>query len=188
MKFIRMLIIGVFSTVLLASCGGESSVEKVDGGASSANGAEGEQNQEQENDDEAKKKKETEKLKIGDTVNFDGLKITLNSVTADSGSEFEKPEEDRFLIVDMTVENTTEEPQTVSSLMNVSLRDDDDYEYTTALYTGVKAQLDGEVAPGDKLRGQIAFDVPKSKNYSLIFGDPFTSGQAIWTFKSKQVK
>lgn len=180
MKAVKLVGLLMLSLIVLAACG-ESDIEKVDGSEAKAD-------ENKKDDGKKKEEKKEQKLKIGETVNFDGLKITLNSVKADKGSEFEEPEEDKFLIADMKVKNTTDDSQSVSSMLNVTLKDADDYKYDTTIYTGVKSQLDGEIASGDKMRGQIAFDVPKSKKYQLIFGDPFTSGQAIWKFKSGEIK
>lgn len=180
-KFFHVIAVGVLSAGVLAACG-ESEIEPTE----EATGSEQEQKAEEGQDDSQEEK--TKELGIGDSVTFDGLELTLNSVAADQGNDFETPQEDKYLIVDMTVKNTTEESKTVSSIMNLSLKDTEGYKYDMALYSGIKSQLDGEVAPGDTLRGQIAFDVPESETYELLFDDPFTSGQAVWTIPAGEIE
>ncbi|API91706.1 hypothetical protein J32TS6_40720 [Virgibacillus pantothenticus] len=129
----------------------------------------------------SKEKSETQELAIGETVEFDGMKITLNEARIEPGGEFDEPQEDQFIVVNLTAENNTEKEQVMSSIMNVELKDADGYSYSTTILTeGTKAQFDGNVEAGGKLRGEIPFDVAKSDSYELHFSDPFKSGKAIW--------
>ncbi|MOA59702.1 Telomeric repeat-binding factor 2 [compost metagenome] len=69
-------------------------------------------------------------------------------------------------------------------MIQTSLVDGDGYKYTIAITTSVKNQLDGSVAAGRKLRGEVAYEVPKdATGLEFIFSDPFTNGQAIWTLE-----
>jgi len=126
-------------------------------------------------------------FKIGDTVKFDNLLITLNSVKSSKGSEFETPEHDQYLLLDLTIENAGKESETVSTLLQMMLYDAESYSYDIALYTGTQGSVDGEIGPGRKVRGEVAFDVPSSASYEFVFEDPFTSGQAIWSFDASAV-
>lgn len=158
--------------VMLAGCGETSSIEKID------------KPKEEAKQKEAKvKKKAEQQLKVGESVKFNGMIITLNSVKTSKGNEFEKPEKGTYLLANVTVENKTDEEQIVSSLANASLKDADGYSYTNALFSDAKGSLDGQVPAGGKLRGEISFDVPKSRSYEFIYQDMFESGQAIWKFK-----
>src|SRR5690606_2937244 len=130
---------------------------------------------------EKKEKPEEQKLKVGESVNFDGLTITLNEARIEKGGEFDEPEKDKFIVVNLTAENTTDEEQVVSSVMNIELKDTDGYSYNTTFLTeGIQGQFDGSIEPGGKLRGEIPFDVPESDEYQLHFGNPFKKGKAIW--------
>lgn len=169
-KFLGVLLL----LLLLAACG-EAEVSKVG-----------------DNDSASKEEKEAPKeqrLAIGDTVNFDGLNITLNEVRIEPGGEFDQPENAKFLVVNLTAENKTEEEQVVSSVMNIELRDTEGYSYnTTILMEGTKGQFDGTLQPGGNLRGEIPFDVPDSDQYELHFSNPFKSGTAIWVIPADQLK
>ena len=120
-------------------------------------------------------------------MRFDDLLITLNSVTSSKGDEFEKPEHDQYLLLDLTIENTGKESETVSTLLQMVLYDADNYSYDIALYTGTQGSVDGEIGAGRKVRGEVAFDVPNSASYEFVFEDPFTSGQAIWSFDASAI-
>src|SRR5699024_10880359 len=134
----------IASIGLLSACD-EADVEKVDN--------------EEENTEQNDEDKE-EKLSIGDTVMFDDLKITLNEVRIEEGGEFDEPEEDQIIITNLTKENEDDDEENISSIMNIELKDDEGYSYTTTILTeGKKGQLDGAIEPGGKMKGEIPFDV-----------------------------
>ena len=62
--------------------------------------------------------KKEEVLKLGDTVKFDGLHVTLNSARIASGNDFFKPKNGQYVVVDVTVENTSDKPQAVHVTAN----------------------------------------------------------------------
>lgn len=121
-----------------------------------------------------------EKMSIGDSVNFDGLKITLNNAYTSSGSDFEKPSNDHYVVLDLTIENTTDKSANISTLMQMALQDEEGYTHDITIFTGTQGSLDGEIGAGRSNRGEIAFDVNDSAVYEFIFDHPFTTGQAIW--------
>ncbi|HLR07739.1 MAG TPA: DUF4352 domain-containing protein [Bacillota bacterium] len=164
-KFFLFVLTLIASIGLLSACD-EADVEKVDN--------------EEENTEQNDEDKE-EKLSIGDTVMFDDLKITLNEVRIEEGGEFDEPEEDQFIVANLTIENEGDDEENISSIMNIELKDDEGYSYTTTILTeGTKGQLDGAIEPGGKMKGEIPFDVPESDSYELHFADPFASGKAVW--------
>lgn len=127
----------------------------------------------------------TQRLRLGDTVNFKGVEITLNSARTDVGESFFTAENDKFVIVDVSVKNNKDEEVTVSSLVNFKLKDADGYQYNPAIFAETKANIDGDVSPGGTIRGEIAFDVPNSAKYELVFENLWEDGQAIWHFTAK---
>ncbi|GAK03937.1 hypothetical protein JCM19037_2298 [Geomicrobium sp. JCM 19037] len=122
-----------------------------------------------------------ESISIGDTMNFDGLQITLNDAYTSAGSDWETPENDHYVILDLTIENTTDEAANISTMMQMSLQDGEGYTHNSTIYTETTGSLDGEIGPGRDNRGEVPFDVNASDEYEFIFENPFTSGQAIWT-------
>ena len=138
-------------------------------------------------EEQKEKKKEVKKFSVGDSVEFDGMKITLNEARIEEGGEFDEPTEEQFVVANLTIENGTDEEQTVSSVMNIELKDDEGYTYNTTILTeGTKGQLDGTLPPGESMKGDIPFDVSKSDKYELHFSDPFKSGKAIWVIDNLQ--
>src|SRR5690625_2827440 len=188
MKRILILLLSLILLVGLAACD-EADIQKVKNENNNKTEQENNNNDNDNNDANNNENNNNEDLKVGDTVSFDGLKITLNEVRNEPGGEFDEPEEDLFVVANLTVENTTDEEETVSSILNVELRDDEGYTYsTTILMDGTKGQLDGSVEQGGTLRGEIPFDVPESDTYELHFSNPFKSGKAIWTFSFDELQ
>lgn len=194
MKKIMYLLLSTGLVLLLTACG-ESEIESVDSDAES-NDTESEEPAETEDtdDDEAGEDGEdtsdndTQNLAIGDSVNFNGLIITLNEARIEPGGEWDEPSEGQFVVVNLTAENTTDEEESVSSMMNITFKDDESYTYNTTILTeGTKGQFDGSIEPGGSLRGEIPFDVPESGNYELHYSNPFQSGKAIWKIPSDQL-
>lgn len=141
--------------------------------------------QEQES---SQNKNQVEKHKIGDTISIDGLEITLNKVRKGAGGQFNKPQEDMFLYTMVTIENKSDKSQRVSSLGNFELADSEGIRYTIALTTDSKGKVDGEISPGQKLKGELAFDVPESDSYELIRKEIFENGQVIWKFDKNEIE
>lgn len=156
---------------LLAGCGGESTIEKV-GSDTQADQPKGEADQQ--------KAEAPKTYKVGETVDFDGLHITVQGAKVSKGDQFFKPQKGKFIYVDVLIENKTDKAAAISSLLNLKLVDADGVQYTIAIVPDLQGQLDGEVGPGRKMKGQAAFDVADSKYYEFIFENPFTTGQAIW--------
>ncbi|QGQ97039.1 DUF4352 domain-containing protein [Paenibacillus psychroresistens] len=123
---------------------------------------------------------------IGDTVKFNDLEITLNGVRGNKGSDFDTPEEAMFIILDLTIENKGTDSAAISTLMSMALNDAESFKLDVALFTDVKGSLDGELAAGRKVRGEVAFDAPESAYYEFIYSEPFSKGQAIWKFGMKK--
>lgn len=185
LKRLGLLLFGIVLIFGLSACD-EAEINPVDKTNETGESETEEENnndqQEEGNDSSDEEESDTTELSVGDTVNFDGLEITLNEARVEEGGDFDEPAEDLFVVANLTIENTTDESQTVSSIMNIELKDDEGYSYnTTFLIEGTKGQLDGEIEPGGKMRGEIPFDVPESDTYELHFSDPFKTGKAIWT-------
>ncbi len=168
--FMSVLMLGLIAG-LIAGCG-ESDIQKVEGDDSKQ--------------EKAEKKQET--LKIGEAVKFDGLKVKLTGVREYKGDQFIKPQNDIFVLIQFEIENTTDKPQTVSSLLQMNLVDAEGQSQDVAITGNEKGKLDGELGAGRKMKGEVAFDVMKSDKYEFIFDNPFTTGQAIWEIKSKDIK
>jgi len=124
----------------------------------------------------------TETYKIGDPVKAGNLIFTVNSTRTDKGGDIIKPGEGKiYYIVDVTVENTGDKSENVSSLLMFKLFDSDGYNYSVTFGPETKGQIDGEIAAGRKLRGELVFEIPEDAMGLELEIDPtiFGSGKII---------
>lgn len=108
---------------------------------------------------------------IGDSIKMGDLVLTVNSARQSSGGEFDQPQSGHvYEIINATLENTGQESEVISSLSMFSLKDSEGYKYNSTFVSNAKGQLDGELTPGDKMRGELAFEIPKTaKGLQLLF-------------------
>ena len=114
-------------------------------------------------------------------VNVDWT-VTLNSVKKSTGSEFDQPKAGNiFLVVNVTMQNTSGATQNASSIGQWSIRDASGQTYTQDITYG--SGPDGTVAANGKIRGNIAYEVPKSvHSFTLQFvADIGSTDLAEWT-------
>jgi|SRR5690625_363128 len=142
-----------------------------------------------ENETTSSKVDNLDQLKIGEAITFEETTITLNEARLEPGSEYEKPNNDHYLVVNLTAENNSSDQEFImSSLLNVELKDDNDNAYSATILTeGAGEQFDGDVKAGDTMTGDIPFDVLQSDTYELYFSNPFDSGEAIWLIDSEDL-
>lgn len=122
-------------------------------------------------------------FKVGDQVNVGNTyTVTVNSVKTSAGDDITQPKAgNTFLIVDVTLKNTSSTEQNLSSLLQFTLKDSTGQKYDETIVTGATSP-DGKLAAGDVLRGQLAYEVPSSMHdFTLAFeADITSSGQTIW--------
>jgi len=119
----------------------------------------------------------------GDTVEYDQTRFTVNSVRTSTGGEYFGPDaSSEFLVVDITVANTGDEELNVSTLLQLSVKDDAGRSYDIS-YTAMST-LDREfsqgrpIQPGSQRRGEIAFETPRGRSplYLVMDFDVFAEG------------
>ena len=99
---------------------------------------------------------------VGDTVTKKDVYVTLVDVREFDG-EFLHPEEGNvFVAFELEIENKSDSPLAISSLMCFEAYFDD---YASNFSLGAETesgsnQLDGEIAPGKKMKGAICYEVP----------------------------
>jgi signal peptidase I len=109
---------------------------------------------------------------VGDLIEISDLAIQVLQVTYPAGNEIVKPKEDfKFVAVDVTVENQGNTTQEISSIVQMYLKDSTGQKYT--FHLGAQSIIDSglpddELQPGEKIRGQIGYQVPKDVQ-GLIF-------------------
>ena len=90
--------------------------------------------------------------------------VTVNSFKTSRGDQFSTPRSgNTFVVVDVTVKNTSSSNQIVSSLVMFNLKDSTGQQYTESITDFAKAP-DGTVTPGSLLRGQLVYEVPASQH------------------------
>lgn len=128
-------------------------------------------------------------LSLGEDAIFNDVTITLHSAKVVRGNDYEVPNNDYFLVVHLTANNGSDEDFIMSSLLNVSLADNDGQTYSaTVLTEGTDEPFDGDVKQGETLDGDIPFDVFESDAYELHFTDPFQSGEATWVIEKEDIE
>jgi hypothetical protein len=113
-----------------------------------------------------------ETFAVGDVVQIGDMALTVNEVTYPTGNDFSKPEAGQtFLVVDVTLENKGSEAKSISSLLQMSLKDATGQKYDLDLMASAASggtPPDGEIASGERVRGQIGFQVPQDAQ-GLVF-------------------
>ena len=122
---------------------------------------------------------------VGDVIAMGTTNITINEVLYPAGDQFNQPNAGfKFLVVDITIENLSATAISVSTLLQMSVKDSSSQKYDVDLMASVASggtTPDGELAPGEKLRGQVGFQVPANAT-GLVFvfdADVWGSGKVF---------
>ncbi|MBA7606386.1 hypothetical protein ES703_13534 [subsurface metagenome] len=122
----------------------------------------------------------TEIFEIGDTIKMGSLQFKVNSVRTSEGDEFFKPDESNvYLFVDITIENISNEEEHISSLLIFKIVDKDGRSYDMAIFADAKGSVDGSLAAGRKMTGELSYEVPKNINEFELEIDPELFGAGI---------
>lgn len=126
-------------------------------------------------DNKEEAKKEEKKVPtIGDTVEVEGIKITVNSTRISTGSDISKPDEGmEWIVLDITLENTTDEALSSSSLLSYTLKDGDGRKQDIEIFADLNGSLDTEVEAGGKATGEIAFSTKPGSSLTLTYKPGF---------------
>ncbi len=120
---------------------------------------------------------------VGDTVEMQDVRVTLHDVRTSYGESLLLPASGNvFLIFDVEIENNRDNEITISSLLCFDAYAD---EYAldlslSGMTTDSGKQMDGEIAPGKKMRGVVAFEAPEDWQIAeLRFKPSVWSGKAF---------
>lgn len=107
----------------------------------------------------------TKTFKVGDIIKLKNYKVTVNKVYIINPTDILTPNDgNEFLGVDCTIENTSNEQQSLSSIMMFKVVDKDgrSCEYSLSGVSAANAgQLDGDIGVGRKITGVYAVEVKK---------------------------
>lgn len=121
-------------------------------------------------------------FEIGDIVDTGGFTLVVNGMETDSiGVQFAKPEEGwQFVYVDVTIINITDKAQRINGISHMKLKDETNQRYSVDGHAAIASDKDspnGELAPGETVRGIVAFHVPIGTQLIFMFG-PSVGGKA----------
>lgn len=109
-------------------------------------------------------KSNDETFGLNDTAVFENLKITAVKLEESAGKEYFYAEDGKiFAGVKFEIENISDKPQNISSLLLFdAYADDVKCEYSLSANVAFdEGALDGEISPGKKMVGWYAVEVPK---------------------------
>jgi hypothetical protein len=128
---------------------------------------------------EASQRAEEERLGVGDSVEAEGVRATLNDVRVLPTTDFDRPVEspdNLFLATDLTFENVSDEPLAISSLLEFVLKNEEGYSATQTTHTRQRRLAEGEISPGQKMSGEIVYEVPPDSKGLQLDYRPFLRG------------
>lgn len=128
----------------------------------------------------------------GEMANHSGVGVTLHGVrTTTKVSNFAEAEEgNEFVITDIEITNNSSEPLSVSSLLQMSVKDGTGLTYGSSIIA--TSQLDqaysegSEIAAGESRRGEIAYEVAMDVDvayWTFNFLDFDAKRKAFWKVK-----
>jgi hypothetical protein len=119
---------------------------------------------------------EEEKLDVGDSVEAGGVRATLNDVRVLPKTVFDRPVEspdNLFVATDLTFENDSDEPLAISSLLEFVLKNEEGYSASQTMHTQQRQLAEGEITPGQKMSGEIVYEVPPDSRGLQLDYRPF---------------
>ncbi|MBN2554312.1 MAG: DUF4352 domain-containing protein [Anaerolineales bacterium] len=122
---------------------------------------------------------------IGDVISCGDMVITVLGWDLPSGTDFIQPEDGyHFIVVDVIVVNQGNHPRTLSSVMQMKIKDSTGQLYSEDLAASIVAagsSPGGEISPGERLRGQVAYQIRNdAEGLQFVFdADPWGSGKVF---------
>lgn len=116
-----------------------------------------------------------QQAKLGNT-----FALTVNSFKTNPGDEFTMPKSgDKFVVVDVSIKNTSSQKQDISSALNFTLQDTTGQKYDETIVPNATPP-DGSVPAGSLLRGQLAYEVPTSQHkFTFTFDFDLTGDNTL---------
>ena len=98
-----------------------------------------------------------------------GLKFMVTDLRSDQGEEYFEPEEgNEYFYIMIQMENGSSDTINVSSWLQFELKNDVGMSYELAIFAKTSGSMDGSILSGDKLLGEVAFEVPIDFNGELF--------------------
>lgn len=121
-------------------------------------------------------------FKIGQTAQVGSWLLTVKGVSKNSGSEFIKPKAGNiFLVIDVSLKNTSQQQQRLESTLQFTLRDANGYRYMLIYLDTVRLTPTGTIEAGGLASGDLVYEVPSEMHrFTLAFEPDTTLPLAIW--------
>ena len=116
---------------------------------------------------------------IGDVVRVGDLQITVHGVRRAQSGLVDPEPGTVYLLVEATIENLAAAETTISSLLQMDVRDSEGRVYDITIGAETAGSLDGTVLARDKVRGEVAFAVPASATGFRFVFDPIFGGAPV---------
>lgn len=164
MKKILFVFLTLIMLISICSC-----TSPVNSDVKKADNQNQQQSEDNKNSDDKNDKNNEVIAKVGETLDYKGIKFTLDSVSEyvdDSEFQADKPEEGKmFIMLSFTVSNETQENAYINMFNEDSYCDDISIE-PKILFGAKGDNLWGDVASGKKRQGFVAYEV--SKDWSTL--------------------
>lgn len=174
---IVVLVVVVLVVIAAFAGGGESNspqkVESTSGTSQAASQA-----------SQAQSQPEQTVFTVGDTVELNGVKTTLLSAEEYPGKQYMMPTDGNvFLVCQFEIENDSSAEINVSSMVSFNAYCDDysvNLSVTGEMLEDSWKTLDGTVAPGKKINGVIAYEIPQDwQKMEISYTPSFWSGHDV---------
>ena len=101
---------------------------------------------------------------VGDIISMGDVVMVVLGWDNPPGDDFSKPDEGNvFVAVELILVNQTDSSTSVSSILQMELKDDTHQRYDVDFMASMaidESSPDGEISPGERIRGKVGFQVP----------------------------
>jgi|SRR6187549_755854 len=117
--------------------------------------------------------------KVGDKTELNGIALTVTKVSrAAELSQFQKAKDgNEFVIAEVVIENVDTDKAPYNPLY-FKVKDSDGFEYNADFTAGEQSLKSGELAKGEKARGNVAFEVKKDAKGLVMEYKPLVIGSS----------
>ena len=123
--------------------------------------------------------------KVGDVITLGDMVMVVLGWSSPEGDDFNKPDDGKkFIVVDVIFVNQGNQSYSISSLLQMELKDGTGQRYNGDLMAAMAADAsspDGELGAGERVRGSVGYQVPQDvTGLQFVFnGDLFSSGKVF---------
>lgn len=120
-------------------------------------------------------------LQPGQPAQVEGVDITFHESRIDDEPVFAPTEGNEILILRFTITNSSGEEYIVATILQFTLEGESGETYPQSFFAETVGQLDGALAAGDTIEGEIAYEVPQGGGpYVVRFQGFLADEEAAW--------